>query len=92
MQTHEILHIAKLSRLKLSAEEIPVHVERFRKILDMVNAIQSVNTEGISPMRHPFDAKMTSSQLREDVPNETAESFVLTTKEDPYFYVPKVIE
>lgn len=91
MQTHEILHIAKLSRLKLSAEEIVAHTERFKKILEMINSIDEINTDGIEPMRHPFDAKIEQSTMREDIP-VAVQDRILTTDETPYFYVPKVIE
>ena len=91
MQFHDILHIAKLSRLKLSAEEMETYPNQFKEIMKMINSIDEVNTENIEPMRHPFDARVDRSTMREDVPTSQPH-FVLTTEADPYFYVPKVIE
>ena len=46
----EVKHIAKLARIELSAEEI----EKFRKdlstILEYIEKLKSVNTEGVEPL------------------------------------------
>jgi aspartyl-tRNA(Asn)/glutamyl-tRNA(Gln) amidotransferase subunit C len=91
MEATEILHIAKLSRLKLSDDELLAYGHRFTEILKMVSSINEIPTEGILPMRHPFDAKTHRANMREDVSSK-AHRIPLTQEDDPYFYVPKVIE
>jgi len=62
-----IKHIAELSRIKLSKEELEKFTPQMRTILDAANDVQEVNTKGKQPMkRHvPF------STLREDEVGET---------------------
>jgi aspartyl-tRNA(Asn)/glutamyl-tRNA(Gln) amidotransferase subunit C len=91
MDSAEILHIAKLSRLKLSDDEWSVYSHRFTEILKMVNAIGEVSTDGVLPMRHPFDAKTHRTDMRNDMASPP-HRIPLTQEDEPYFYVPKVIE
>ena len=93
MKISEILHIAKLSRLKLTPEEVSNYPARFEEIMKMINVIGEVSTEGIIPMHNPFDLKTEEALMREDVITTNSKDLpILTTTDDPYFYVPKVIE
>jgi aspartyl-tRNA(Asn)/glutamyl-tRNA(Gln) amidotransferase subunit C len=89
----QISHIAKLSKLKFTPEELSQYAHRFEEIMKMINVISEVNTDGIVPMPHPFDQKTLENTMRPDIPKApSAHPLVLTQPEDPYFYVPKVIE
>jgi aspartyl/glutamyl-tRNA(Asn/Gln) amidotransferase C subunit len=91
MKIAEILHIAKLSRLKLTPEELSNYPARFEGIMKMINVIADINTDGITPMHNPFDLKVEEASMRKDE-NKLPTGLILTSAEDPYFYVPKVIE
>jgi len=64
MDKKTLRHIAKLSRISLTDEELEKFTPQMQTILDSAKILQEVNTNNITPMkRHiPF------SQLREDVP------------------------
>jgi aspartyl-tRNA(Asn)/glutamyl-tRNA(Gln) amidotransferase subunit C len=92
----QIAHMAKLSKLKFTPEEMAQYAHRFEEIMKMIDVISEVDTQGISPMPHPFDQEINESTMRLDqpaMPRENSQnSLILTSPEDPYFYVPKVIE
>lgn len=45
----QVLHVAKLARLTLHAEEVPALTEQLSKILGYVAQLEGVATEGIEP-------------------------------------------
>ena len=57
--------VAHLARLSLSAEELAAMTEQLGKIVDYVNQLQEVNTEGVEPMAHALDV---SNVFRADEP------------------------
>ena len=62
-----IKHIAELSRITLSDEELEKFTPQMRTILESVDVLKEADTEGVQPMKKhvSFDA------LREDIPGET---------------------
>jgi aspartyl-tRNA(Asn)/glutamyl-tRNA(Gln) amidotransferase subunit C len=62
-----IKHIAELSRIRLSKEELKKFTPQMKTILNAANEVQEVNTKGKQPMKKhvPF------STLREDKVGET---------------------
>jgi len=58
-----VRHIAKLARLRLSAEEEEKYTEQLGKILDHVDALKEVDTEGVEPMSHALHI---NNIMRED--------------------------
>jgi len=48
----DVRHVAKLSALECSDEEIPALRATLAEILDYVHRLASVNTEGIEPTSH----------------------------------------
>ena len=88
-----IAHLANLARLSLDAAAI-THAERdLANIIDMIDQMQSVPTDGVEPMAHPLDAKQ---RLREDVVTETVdrEEFQANAPatQDGFYLVPRVVE
>jgi len=67
MDKNTLKHIAELSRISLTDEELEKFTPQMQTILDSAKELQKVDTKGINPMkRHiPF------SSLREDIPSET---------------------
>ena len=89
----EISRIADLARLELTPAEAAALQQQVSSILEMVDRMQAVDTEGVEPMSHPQEAMQ---RLRDDVVVESdrRESFqaVAPEVEDGLYLVPKVIE
>lgn len=88
----EILHVAGLSRLHLSEEDIDRLSPQLDRILAYMDTLQAVDTEGVPSMSH---ALRHVNALRKD---EVLEQFPIETvfrnapeEEDGLFVVPKVI-
>ncbi|MBV7281480.1 MULTISPECIES: Asp-tRNA(Asn)/Glu-tRNA(Gln) amidotransferase subunit GatC [Corynebacterium] len=60
----EVAHLADLARLALSDEELDHLGTQIINIVDHVEAVQEVDTEGVEPMSHPHSV---STGMREDV-------------------------
>jgi len=91
---NETVHtIARLARLEIEDSEVEQYCSDITKILGLVEQMQAVDTEGVTPMTHPFDAtlrlredKVTESNLREKFQKIAPES------QDGLYLVPKVID
>lgn len=86
-------HLARLARLQLSAEQQHATTLQLASIIDMIDAMQDVNTDGVAPMAHPLDA---TQRLRTDAVTESIEpsEFQAHAPEtaDGYYLVPRVVE
>lgn len=56
-------HVAEVSRLELSEEELGRFTEQLKVILEAFREIDGVDTEGVEPSFHPLELK---NVLRED--------------------------
>lgn len=59
----EVAHLALLSRLALSDEELDHFANQIDDIIGAVSAVQKVDTEGVVPMSHPHSI---STRMRPD--------------------------
>ena len=88
-----VTHIAELAQLKIDDEQIKNYVSSMQNILDLVEQMQSVNTDGIEPMSNPLDGVQ---RLRADKVTETdrRELYLQNAPEtsEGLFLVPKVID
>jgi aspartyl-tRNA(Asn)/glutamyl-tRNA(Gln) amidotransferase subunit C len=88
----EVAHLAMLSRLALSEEEIKLFAEQIDEIVGAVAAVQQVDTEGVEPMSHPHSI---ATAMRDDVlvPTLTAEQALdqAPATEDGRFMVPQIL-
>jgi len=93
LQKEDIEKIAHLARLAISDEDVPKYAHNLSSILELVEQMSAVDTEGVTPMSHPFDAHQ---RLRADVVTEKnqREHFQENAPqvEDGLFLVPQVIE
>lgn len=65
----EVAHLARLSRLALTEEELIHFAEQIDGIVETVAAVQEVDTEGVAPLSHPTqNVDGDVSVMREDVP------------------------
>lgn len=89
----EVEKIAWLARLGIDDQDIPNYSDELSNILDMVERMNSVDTEGISPIAHPLElsARLRSDEVTEENQREHFQNNAPLTEEGCYL-VPKVIE
>lgn len=89
----DVEKIAHLARLQINQTDIDEVAGRISNILAMIDQMQHVDTDQVSPMAHPFDA---TQRLRADVITETNQRDYLQSiapaTQDGLYLVPKVIE
>jgi aspartyl-tRNA(Asn)/glutamyl-tRNA(Gln) amidotransferase subunit C len=89
----QVRHIAGLARIAMSDEELERLVPELNNILDWVEQLAEVNTEGVEPLTAVIDQKL---RLRDDVVNDgNIRDEVLANAPEAqhgFFAVPKVIE
>ena len=61
----QVLHVAKLARLRLSDDEVERMAGELSKILEYVETMNELDLEGVEPTSHVVDL---TNVLREDVP------------------------
>ena len=93
IERQEIEKLATLSRIAIDEDTITEVSERLSSVLELVDQLQAVNTEGVEAMSHPMKA---TQRLREDEVSEInqREAFqaIAPDTEEGLFLVPKVIE
>jgi len=93
IDVEEVKKIAKLAALNVKDEEIQAYADNLSNILGLVEQMNAVDTTGVTPMSHPFDAVQ---RLREDVVTDLnrREDFqkIAPKTEDGLYLVPKVLE
>lgn len=95
MQVDEakVRHIARLARIKVTDEEVKTLEGELSGILDWVEQLGEVDTDGVEPMTCVVDMTM---KQREDVVADggCADDIVKNAPvvDDHYFVVPKVVE
>jgi aspartyl-tRNA(Asn)/glutamyl-tRNA(Gln) amidotransferase subunit C len=91
--SQQVRHIAKLARIGMSDAEIEALVPELNNILDWVEQLGEVNTEGVEPLATVIDQKL---RLRDDVVTDgNIRDEVLANAPEAqhgFFAVPKVIE
>jgi aspartyl-tRNA(Asn)/glutamyl-tRNA(Gln) amidotransferase subunit C len=89
----DVLHIARLARLRVSHEEAEKARIQLNSIFNLIEQMQSIDTRGIEPMSHALDV---NQRLREDFVTESDshEKFqsIAPAVENGLYLVPKVIE
>jgi aspartyl-tRNA(Asn)/glutamyl-tRNA(Gln) amidotransferase subunit C len=61
----QVLHVARLARLRLSDEEVQNMTGELSKVLDHIEKISELDLDGVEPTSHVVDLE---NVLREDVP------------------------
>ncbi len=89
----QVEKIAHLARLQIDPADVPEYATNLSNILDLVEQMDAVDTEGVDPMAHPTDAVQ---RLREDVVTEHDQrdqfQAIAPQVENGLYLVPKVIE
>jgi aspartyl/glutamyl-tRNA(Asn/Gln) amidotransferase C subunit len=87
-----VRHIAKLSRIELTDEQVATFGPQLASILDHFDKLQELDTEEVEPMAHAVELQ---NVLADDVPGESLkpdEALANAPQRDgDLFKVPKVI-
>lgn len=93
LSSEDVLKVARLSRLKVTPEEVSRFADQLGKILDYVHQLDEIETAGIEPMAHAGELL---NVFRDDIPVASLprqESLANAPKSDGrYFLVPQILE
>ena len=93
LSSDDVKSIARLARLSISDQDIPVYARNLSNILEFVAQLERAETDGVTPMAHPLDM---SQRLRPDRVSETDQRDLYQQNapqvEAGLYLVPKVIE
>ncbi|HCK29596.1 MAG TPA: Asp-tRNA(Asn)/Glu-tRNA(Gln) amidotransferase subunit GatC [Acinetobacter ursingii] len=93
LNAQTVSQIANLARLSLNDTQSSDYAQSLNKILDMMDSLKSIDTEGVEPLKSPFD---TPQPLRADVVTESNHrdeyQAVAPETQDGLYLVPRVIE
>ena len=65
----DVEKIAHLARLSITDREMPVYVTSLSSIVEFVDELSRVDTEGVLPMAHPLDGQ--HQRMRADTVSES---------------------
>ena len=93
LKTEDVKNIAHLARLEIRDDAIEQYAQDLSNILDLVDQMNQVDTEGVQPMAHPMDAQQ---RLRADEVTESDQrdkfQAIAPDVENGLYRVPRVIE
>lgn len=89
----DVRKVARLARLGLDEGAIAEYATQLSSILDVVDHLESADTDNVAPMSHPLDltARLRPDVAQPTVDREAFQSIAPDTAEGLY-RVPKVIE
>ncbi|UZJ46048.1 Asp-tRNA(Asn)/Glu-tRNA(Gln) amidotransferase subunit GatC [Marinimicrobium sp. C6131] len=89
----DIAKLAHLARIAVSDDEVGQVTERISDVLNLVDQLQAVDTDGVKPMAHPLDAtqRLRADQVTEPDQRDRFQAIAPAT-EDGLYLVPRVIE
>src|ERR1019366_155910 len=91
LSAEEVRKVADLARLELSAADIEIMARQLSAIVDYINQLQQVNTDGVEPLAHALDLH---DVFREDVraPSLSADEALANApvRKDNFYSVPAV--
>ena len=89
----EVLHVARLARLRLTPQELALYREQLGRVLEHIEELSRLDTGSVPPTAHVLGLV---NALRPDEPAPWPGREALLAQapasEGPYFKVPKVIE
>jgi aspartyl-tRNA(Asn)/glutamyl-tRNA(Gln) amidotransferase subunit C len=97
ISTLEIANIAKLARLAIPEDELPVFASELSKIFNYVESLNSINTDNIQPLAQPSGG-LNETPLRADELNDLSKNIIdkmikiAPQMEGNFFKVPKMAD
>lgn len=93
INNEDVEKIAHLARLAVEPEQLDTYTRNLSDILDLVEQMNEIDTEGVIAMAHPRDTKLC---LRDDAVSEENQRDKFTrlapASENGLFLVPKVLD
>lgn len=89
----DIEKVARLARIKLSEEEKVIFGNQLEQILNYMEQLNRLDTQGIEPTSHaiPIFNIFREDEVRPSVPREEVLG-IAPSQEDGHFKVPRIIE
>lgn len=93
LTAEQVRWVAHLAQLELSDAELPAMTAQLSAILDYVNQLQQVNTEGVEPMAHPLPVQnvFRADELKPSLAVDAALANAPERHED-FYSVPAVLD
>jgi len=89
----DLVHLCRLAQLALDEDELHAAEGDLARIIEMVNQMQAINTEGVAPLAHPLEK---SQRLRPDSVTEQVDreqfQVIAPATEGGLYLVPRVVE
>ncbi len=93
MDKNTIIKIADLAKIEIKDDKINDIAGSLEKILNLVDEMNSIDTDNVAPMSHPLNLKQ---ELRKDEVNEINQRELFqkgnVNTENGYYKVPKIID
>ncbi len=93
LERSDVERIAHLARLDVADNDIPEYARNLSNIFGLVAQLEAVDTDGVKPMAHPFDAVQ---RLRADEVTESNQrdhfQQIAPKVADGLYLVPKVLD
>ena len=93
LTSDDVKRVAKLARLGLTDVETTETLAQLNSILELVDQMQQIDTDGVAPLAHPLELKQT---LRADAVAETNQrdklQAIAPQADAGLYLVPRVVE
>lgn len=80
IEKHQVEHIAKLARIKISEKEKELYASQLTSILDYIEELNKVNTQDVEPTHHVL-AMINASRKDEALPSPKKEKILAQAPE-----------
>jgi aspartyl-tRNA(Asn)/glutamyl-tRNA(Gln) amidotransferase subunit C len=93
LSADEVRWVAQLARLELSEADLAVMTRQLGAIMDYVNQLAQVNTDGVEPLAHPLPVQNVF-RPDEPAPSLAVEEALANAPErrDGFYVVPAVLD
>ena len=93
LDSDDVKKIANLARLEIDEADIPGYAKNLSNILGLVEQMDAVDTNSVTPMAHPLDAvqRLRTDEVTEENQREHFQEQAPKV-EDGLYLVPQVIE
>ena len=93
MDRRTLDRLTRLSQLQLSSEEERLVLDDLGHIVELIDELQAIDTDGVEPLAHPLDM---DQPLRDDTVTETVDRAgflaIAPATRDGLYLVPRVVE
>lgn len=89
----DVKKVAHLARLTFDEQALPTHAKNLTNILDLIDQMNSANTDGVEPMSHPLNLNqpLRADKVTEKDDHQYYQKLAPQTEAGLYL-VPQVIE